>query len=154
MSVPEGYFAVLYKEGKSGTIGVRFPEHPGVITYGQDHEEAIEMAREALSAALESDFERGVELPAAKKPKAQQGEKVVFIRLEPEIWMAYLLRHWREQSKFTQKQLAAKLGISYQAYQRMERPGRSNVTVHTLERIAEALGSELILDMRPKRNVG
>ena len=57
-------------------------------------------------------------------------------------------------SKFTQKQLAAKLGISYQAYQRMERPGRSNVTVHTLERIAEALGSELILDMRPKRKVG
>ncbi len=43
MSVPEGYFAVLYREGKSGTIGVRFPEHPGVTTYGQDYEDAPEM---------------------------------------------------------------------------------------------------------------
>ena len=33
MSVPEGYFAVLYREGKSGTIGVRFPEHPGVGSF-------------------------------------------------------------------------------------------------------------------------
>ncbi len=76
------------------------------------------------------------------------------MRLEPEIWMVCLLRHWREKSKLTQKQRAAKLGTTYQAYQRMERPGRSNVTVNTLDRIAEALGGELILDMRFKKKAG
>lgn len=154
MAVPEGYFAVFYKDKDSGTIGVKFPEHPGVITYGRDYDEAMEMAREALSAALETDFERGVELPTAKRPKLKRGEKALFVRLDPDIWMAYLLRYWRERSGMTQKQLAAKLGISYQAYQRMERPGKSNVTVQTLERIADALGGELILEMRLKRKAG
>lgn len=154
MAMAEGYFGVFYKEKDSGTIGVRFPDHPGIVTYGQDYDEAREMAREALSAALESDFERGVKLPSSKKPKPRRGEKVYFVRLDPDIWMAYLLRNWRERSGITQKELASKLGISYQAYQRMERPGRSNVTVQTLDRIAEALDSELILDVRRKRKVG
>jgi hypothetical protein len=33
----------------------------------------------------------------------------------------------------------------------MERPGRSNLTVETLERIAEALNSQLILEIRPTK---
>ena len=154
MTIPEGYFAVLKKDKTSGAVGVRFMEHPGVITYGDDFEHAEEMAKEALGAALEADFERGVKLPPAKRPKLARGEMAVFVRLDPDIWVAYLLRYWRERSGMTQKQLAARLGISYQAYQRMERPGRSNVTVQTLERIAEALGGQLIVDLRPRRKVG
>jgi predicted RNase H-like HicB family nuclease/DNA-binding XRE family transcriptional regulator len=154
MAIPEGYFGIFYKEKESNTIGVRFFEHPGVITYGRDYDEAQEMAREALSAALEADFERGLKLPVAKKPRLKRGEKALFVRLEPDVWMAFLIRHWRERSRMTQKQLAAKLGISYQAYQRMERPGRSNVTVQTLERIAEALGGKLVLDLQLKRKAG
>lgn len=154
MTIPEGYFAILKRDKASGSVGVRFAEHPDVITYGDDFEHAEEMAKEALCAALESDFERGVELPTAKRPKLARGEKTIFIRLDPDIWVAYLLRYWRERSGLTQKDLASRLGISYQAYQRMERPGRSNVTVQTLERIAEALGGQLIVDLRPRRKVG
>jgi predicted RNase H-like HicB family nuclease/DNA-binding XRE family transcriptional regulator len=154
MTVAEGYFAIFYKDKESGTIGVKFPEHPGVITYGRDYGEALKMAREALSAALEADFERGFELVPTKKPKLKRGEKTFLVRLPPDIWMAYLLRYWRERAGLTQKQLASELGISYQAYQRMERPGRSNVTIQTLERIAEALDRKLVLEIRPKRNAG
>lgn len=144
--VPGGYFAIL--EEDEDTILVQFPQHSTINTYGYDWEHAEEMAREALSAALESDFERGYKLPPVKKPRAKKGRKVVFIPLEPEVRTAYMLRAWREEAGFTQKQMADRLGISYQAYQRMERPGRSNLTVSTLERVARALNKQLLIEMQ------
>ena len=112
MHVPDGYFAILFEEPDSGTVGVRFPEHPGVVTYGHDWSEAEEMAQEALSAALETDFDRGLVLPASDRPAAEPGERVVFVPIEPEIRTAYLLRSWREEAGFTQKEMAEKMGIS------------------------------------------
>jgi predicted RNase H-like HicB family nuclease/DNA-binding XRE family transcriptional regulator len=148
----EGYYAILYSDKSSGKIGVRFDEHPGVITYGKDPDDALRKAREALSAALEVDFERGLSLPAPVRPKKlKRGETSAFVRLNPDVWVAYLIRSWREAAGLSQKELAAKLGVSYQSYQRMERPGRSNLTVETLERIAEALYSQLILEIRPTK---
>lgn len=149
--IPEGYYAVIFFEKESKTYGVRFPDHPGIITYGQNFGEAVEMAQEALSAALESEFDRKQPLPISHKPKTKNSDKTVFISIEPEIRMAYLLRSWREDAGLSQKQLAERLGISFQAYQRMERPGRSNLTVATLQRIAQALNKALILDVRDAR---
>jgi DNA-binding XRE family transcriptional regulator/predicted RNase H-like HicB family nuclease len=154
MTIPEGYFAILYRDKSSGKVGVRFNDHPGVITFGKNRDDATVKAREALSAALEVDFERGFNLPVAGQPKLKRGETSVFVRLNPDVWVAYLIRSWRESAGLTQKQLAAKLGISYQSYQRMERPGRSNLTVQTLERIAEALDSRLVLEIKPTRKAG
>jgi DNA-binding XRE family transcriptional regulator len=127
---------------------VRFPDHPGVITYGGDWEEAEQMAGEALGAALEAEFDRELDLPPAKKVKAKRGERPVLVRLDPQIWMAFILRDWRKRAGFTQKEMAKRLDISYQAYQRMERPGRSNLTVETLEKIAVSLHGELIIDLK------
>ncbi len=148
MKVPEGYYAILFHEPESDTVGVRFPAHSGIITYGRGWEEATEMAREALSAALEAEFERGASLPPARRPKAKRGERLVFVRLDPEVRTAYLLRSWREEAGLTQKEMARRMDITYQAYQRMERPGRSNLTVATLEKVAEALDRKLVLDLR------
>jgi len=103
------------------------------------------MAREALNVSLESDFERGVKLPALRKPRAGKGERVVLVPLDAEVRMAYVLRAWREEAGLTQQEMASRLGVSYQAYQRMERPGRSNLTVATLDRIARALHRELVI---------
>ncbi len=148
MKVCNGYYAVLFREPRSQTVGVRFPDLPSVITYGRTWEEAEEHAREALSAALESDFERGATLPKPSKPKVKRGGRVVFIPVDAEVRTAYLLRSWREDAGLTQKQIAEQLGVSYQAYQRMERPGRANLTVRTLKRIAKIFRRELMLDFR------
>jgi predicted RNase H-like HicB family nuclease/DNA-binding XRE family transcriptional regulator len=148
MSIPRAYYAVLKAEPESGTVGVRFPDHSGVITYGGDWEEAEQMAGEALGAALEAEFDRELDLPPAKKVKAKRGERLVLVRLDPRIWMAFVLRDWRKRAGFTQKEMAKRLDISYQAYQRMERPGRSNLTVETLEKIALSLHGELIIDLK------
>lgn len=148
MDVSKGYYAVLFREPESKTIGVRFPDHPSVITYGQDWEEAEKNAHEALSAALETEFERNMPLPKASKPKAKKEERIVFISIDPEVRTAYLLRAWRKKAGLTQKEISAQLGISFQAYQRMERPGKANLTIKTLKKIANILQGELILDLQ------
>jgi antitoxin HicB len=141
-----GYWAVLIPDKKSGTIGVVFPDHPNVITYGSDREDAIEMAAEALNASLEVEFDRHLPLPKPSgKPKTGRGREAVYVPLDPEVRTAFLVRGWREQTGLSQAQIAQKMGISTQAYQRMERPGRSNLTVATLDRIAHAVGKHLVL---------
>jgi DNA-binding XRE family transcriptional regulator/predicted RNase H-like HicB family nuclease len=142
--VPSFYFAVLW-EDKKGRVLIRFPQHPLVHTFGRDLAEATAHAKEALNLALEADFERGYRLPPPSRPRLAKGERLLSVPLEPNIRTAYLLREWREEAGLTQTQLALRLGISYQAYQRMERPGRSNLTVATLDRIAQALGHQLLI---------
>jgi antitoxin HicB len=45
----------------------------------------------------------------------------------------------------TQIEIARKLGISYQAYQKLENPRKCNPTIKTLERIGEVMGKRLSL---------
>ncbi len=151
MTTPEGYFAILSKDKRSGSIVVKFPDHPNIVTYGHDWAHAEKMAEEALSSTLEVAFERGFILPPMKEVRARKGQRVIFVRMAPEVYAAYLIRKWRASSGLTQKQLAAKLGIAYQSYQRMERPGRANLTLETLQNIAKALNKELVLDLRESR---
>ena len=146
MSDITGYWAILYRDPEDHTVVVEFPDHPTVITYGNDREHAIEMGAEALNAALESDYDRHLPLPESSgKPRVKRGREAVFIALDPEVRTAFLVRGWREETGLSQSQMAKRMGISTQAYQRMERPGRSNLTVATLERIAQAMGKHLIL---------
>ncbi len=145
---PEGYYAVIFYENESKTYGVRFPNHSGIVTFGKTYNDALKMANEALSNCLKSKFDRDHPLPASSKPKLKKGDKLIYVKLEPEIRTAYMLRRWREKEGLSQKQLAARLGTSFQAYQRMERPGKSNVTVSTLQKIAHALNKRLILDIQ------
>ncbi len=142
----EGYWAILSVDPEDGTQVVEFPDHPTVLTYGRDREHAIEMGIEALNAALESDYDRHVPLPTpSQKPRVKKGREAVFIPLDADVRTAFLVRGWREASGLSQSQMAKRMGISTPAYQRMERPGRSNLTVATLDRIARAAGKHLIL---------
>ncbi len=146
--VPKGYYATLFKLPDGKGIGAKFAEHPNIITYGHDWEHAGEMAREALSLCLETDYERGFRLPKAKQPKAKRGERVIFVPIDVEVHVAYMLRDLREKSGLTQKQVAERLGITYQSYQRMERPGRSNLSLATLARVARALNRGVVIEMQ------
>ena len=107
------------------------------------------MASEALNATLESEYDRRLPLPRPRgKPRVKKGQEAVFIPLDPEVRTAFLVRGWREDQGLSQSQMARRLGISTQAYQRIERPGRSNLTVASLDRIARALGKDLLIELR------
>jgi len=130
------YIARLKKE--DGVYVVSFPDLPNVNTYGETKADAIKYAHEALNLTLEVDFERGFSLP---EPKAVPGRGTITVRVQPNIAIAYQLRRLRQNQ--TQAEVAKKVGISYQAYQKLENPRKCNPTVKTLEKISAAMGKTL-----------
>ncbi len=122
---------------------VEFPGLQGCLTEGDTIEEAKYNAREALTGYLASLFERNLKIPEPSKIK---GKDIYYIEPEPEVSVPILLRKFRENRKLTQGDVAKVLGISYQSYQRLEKPGKSNPTLKTLERLARVFDKELHLD--------
>lgn len=138
------YFAKIRKDRKSGTCIVSFPDLPNIHTFGKDLAHAKEMAAEALNGVLEADFERGYDVPGPTDLSGRKGHYP--IPVEPHIALAYDLKRLRRG--MTQGEIARKLGISYQAYQKLENPRRCNPTVKTLERIGTVLGKRLVVGFR------
>ncbi len=123
---------------KDGLFGVEFPDIPNIITVGATHEEAVAMATEALNSALETDVARGLSLP---EPVTGPAEGLYPIEVSPHIVIAWDIRKIRGDR--SQSEIASRLGLSYQAYQRLENPAKGNPTVKTLERVARAFGKRL-----------
>jgi antitoxin HicB len=130
------YYAEISKS--EGYYVVSFPDFKNINTYGETMEEAIQNAEEALNGALESDFERGYSLPKPTKLKKKNTHP---IKLYPHIEIAYLLKRMRKGK--SQVEVARKLGISYQAYQKLENPRRCNPTIKTLEKLSSVFGKRL-----------
>lgn len=59
-----------------------------------------------------------------------------------QLEIAYLIAQKRKRAKISQKELAQKIGTTQSNIARME-AGNQNFSMITLEKIAEALGSEL-----------
>jgi antitoxin HicB len=118
---------------------VQFPDMPNIQTFGTTHEEALAMAKEALDGCLEVDISHGNAVP----PPAYAGGYP--IPVANHIVLSLQLRELRgEQS---QTDIARKLGLSYQAYQRLENPRKANPTVKTLEKMAHVYGRELSISL-------
>jgi antitoxin HicB len=113
----------------------QFPDMTNVATCGFSHEEALVMAKEALDGVLAAEVAHGNHVPP---PRFEGGYPV---QVANHIAIALQLRTLRGNQ--SQTEIAKKLGLSYQAYQRLENPKRANPTLKTLERIAGAFGKEL-----------
>ncbi|MDA8091530.1 MAG: type II toxin-antitoxin system HicB family antitoxin [Nitrospiraceae bacterium] len=122
---------------------VEFPDLPGCLTEGETMDDAKQNAKEALTGYLASIFERNVRIP---EPSDIKGKSIYHIEPEPEVAVPVILRKLRETRKLTQSDIAKLLGISYQAYQRLEKPGKSNPTIKTLERLAKVFNKDLRLE--------
>ena len=132
------YYAKIQKEDDAYIV--TFPDLPNINTFGDNLDEAIKNAEDALNGSLESDFERGFKFI---KPAKYKGDEYIKIYLYPHIEISYNLR--RIRAKRSQIDIAKKLGISYQAYQKLENPRKCNPTVKTLEKIAKVFNKELEL---------
>ncbi|MDR1838909.1 MAG: type II toxin-antitoxin system HicB family antitoxin [Treponema sp.] len=125
---------------KEGDVYIaQFPDMPNVVTCGFTHEEALAMAKDALDGCLEVDISQGNSVPP---PSYTRGHPVTVAN---HIVVSLQLRELRgEQS---QTDIARRLGLSYQAYQRLENPRKANPTVKTLEKIAHVYGRELSISL-------
>ena len=129
---------MIYKctiEKKGNIFIAQFPDMPNVMTCGFTHDEALVMAKEALDGCLESDISRGLPIPP---PKYKKGYPIT---VSNHIVLSLRLRELRGEK--SQSDIANKLGLSYQAYQRLENPRKANPTVKTLEKIARVYGRQL-----------
>jgi len=131
------YNCTIEKEGNM--FIVRFPDMPNIQTFGYTKEEALAMAKEALDGCLEVDISHGNEIPPPAYVKGYQ------VSVASHIALSLQLRELRGNQ--SQTNIAQKLGMSYQAYQRLENPRKANPTVKTLEKIAHAYGRELSISL-------
>lgn len=113
-----------------------------VLTYGENIEDAIKNGREALTGVLGVMLDNGQKIPEPLKLSKAKG--VYGIEPEPSVSIPILVRKAREEAGLTLAELAAKLGVTYQAVQKWERSG-TNPKVATLSRVLEALGRRLEL---------
>ena len=64
------------------------------------------------------------------------------------VFLAYRILMLREKLGLSQKSLARRMGTSQQAVARLESGEYEGFTLRTLEKVAEALGAELVVDIR------
>jgi antitoxin HicB len=132
------YHCVIEQEGEEYIA--QFPDMPNVVTCGFSREEAPAMAKEALDGVLAAEIARGRSVPT---PSFRSGHPV---SVASHIAVALQLRVLRGDK--SQTEIASNLGLSDQAYQRLENPQRANPTLKTLERIVGAFGKELYVTIR------
>jgi len=134
------YFYSKIKK-KDGIYIVTFPDFENVNTYGDTLDEALQNASEALNGCILSDFGRGFKLPERKE---YFGNEYYKITVFPNIAVALQLRELRGNK--TQIEMARSLGITYQAYQKLENPVKSNPTIKTLMKVGKTLDKDLMLE--------
>ncbi|HON14777.1 MAG TPA: type II toxin-antitoxin system HicB family antitoxin [Treponema sp.] len=72
-------YPAYFRRVDSGGYSVDFPDLPGCISAGDNLEEALTMAREALSLHLYGLLEEGVSIPTASDPTQLPVEEGAFI---------------------------------------------------------------------------
>ncbi len=135
------YAAKIKYNKKDDAYEVEFPDLPGCVTYGKTLEDALRYAKEVLSVFLESVTENNFKF---SEPSKISGKDIYYISPEPNVAFAILLRREREEKQLSQKQIAEKLTISYQAYQRLENPRRANPSLKTISKLEKILGRPLV----------
>ncbi len=131
------YIAKIEKEENDFTV--TFPDIPGCNTYGESLEHALEMAKEALNLILEVKLEDKDPLPTATL-KEDQKNGFYAIQVRGRLALAYTIFEARRGKSAAS--LCQKMGITRQAYQKIEDPN-AGITFATLEKLAAALGKKL-----------
>lgn len=136
------YPAMIQWEEEDQVYTVEFPDLPGCLTYGETLEEAQDMAKDALTGYLESMDSRKMKVI---KPSDLLGKEIYYIEPDKNVGFAIWLKTTREELGMTQKELADKLEIRYQTYQRFEAPSTSNPRLSTIIRLEKVLKRNILI---------
>ncbi|MCD4784984.1 MAG: helix-turn-helix domain-containing protein [Candidatus Eremiobacteraeota bacterium] len=131
---------ILEDHDNMTAYSLQFIDFPDAITQGESLEELVEMGQDVLSMVIESMIEDNEEVPL---PSKVEGEDILHITPYPEIEIPLVLKNMRKEAGLTQKQVAEKLRIPWQTYQKIERAKKSNITLRTLFKLARAFGKKL-----------
>jgi predicted RNase H-like HicB family nuclease len=132
------YIAKIAFNKTDNVYEVSFPAFRNIFTYGETFTVAKKNAKEALNINIEEFIEMNKNLPKEKK---RVGKNYHSIDVEPNNIIAYKLKKLRGKKNLTD--MAEKLGIKYQTYQRYENPRTCNPTIKTLSKISETFDLDL-----------
>jgi antitoxin HicB len=116
--------------------------YSGFMTNGDTLEFAKKMASEALTGLLLSFFDHGTEIEIPEMPSEPD-----WYLIEPQenVAFAFWLRSRRKASGMTLTEVADKLGVKYQVYQKLENPDTTNPTLRTLKKLEKIFGETLVM---------
>ena len=135
------YPAVFEYDNDDGAYNVSFPDLPGCFTYGATLDEAKVNAAEVLSAYLESIDSRRMKIP---EPSVQKDDNIYNVEPDTKVGFAIWLKKQREARGLSQSDIADQLDITYQTYQRIEDPTRSNPTLKTILKLEKVFQHRLV----------
>jgi len=115
--------------------------YEGYLTYGNTLDEAKTMAVEAVSGILESYLEHGDKFTI---PKGGTSGDWHGIEIEPGLAFALWLRNARLSYNMTLAEVADRMGVKYQVYQKLENPRTANPTLKTLKKLETIFDQELV----------
>jgi len=137
------YYAKVTKESNKSYL-IEFPELDGCLSAGKNLEKALKNAKEALEGWLASNCDRNLDIPEAKK---RTSKNYYPIEVDLNISFAILLRKIRKKQKLSQAAVAKQLGITQQAYAKLEAPLKSNPSLSTIQKLSVALNVDFVLDL-------
>ena len=77
-------------------------------------------------------------------------ERKAYAKVRKGVFLAFKIHRLRQDLGITQAQLARRMGTSQQAISRLESGEYEGFTLRTLEKVAAAMGAELVLDLKKK----
>ena len=129
------YPVQISKEG-DGFMAV-IPDLDGTFTNGDTMEETLANAKEAMDAYLKNLMLTQLELP--HKPSKIRGDNVHYVPVNKQIEFVITLKRRRQELRLTQSDVANKLGITYQSYQKLEDITKSNPTLKTIMKLEHVM---------------
>jgi antitoxin HicB len=133
------YPAHLEPQEEGGYV-VTFPDIPEAITQGEDVEEALMYAAEALESALDFYFDDRRRIPAPSKPKRGQH----MVDLPASVSAKVLLLNEMLRQKVRPAELARRLGTTPQEVNRLTNL-RHATKIDRVDAAMRALGKRLVV---------
>jgi antitoxin HicB len=113
----------------------------GILTDGDTLEQAKEMACEAVSGIIAVNIKRDIPFSI---PAPVDMPDYYNIPLESGLAFAIWLREERKNHNMTLADVAQKMGVKYQVYQKLENPKTANPTLKTLKKLERLFDAELL----------
>jgi len=136
------YPAILTIEKGGTAVNVSFPDVPEALTFGQDRDEALRQAVEALEAGLSFYIDRREALP--KSSKARRGMALVTLSALGEAKAS--LYDAMRQKRIGKAELARRLGCHLPQIDRLIDLSHAS-KLEQVERALAALGKKLIVEV-------
>ena len=135
-------YPAKFEKEESGLYAVSFRDIPEAITCGDDYDDAVKMAKDALLTCMDFYFEDRRTVPMPSRPK--KGE--VLIELPDSLFAKVLLLNELVKQDISNADLARRIFVKPQEVQRIVDLSH-NTKIDTLSKALSAVGKRLILSV-------